>query len=241
MTRMFVYGKGFLAKALRKLKNNNKFDNFCFYASGISNSKIKSNTELIREKKKIKSFLRFYSSNKTLVYISTISIFDVSMKHTDYVKNKLFIENFLKSKVKKLLILRLPQIAGKSNNEYTILNHIYKKIKKKETLVIWKNVERSIIGIDDLLKILKVILKKNFYISLNEINIVNPNLIKVLDIVKIFEKLLKLKATYNLITLKNYKQSFYNLLIKKNIYQKEINKICKKKNYVKKTIFKYFR
>jgi len=120
MKRMFVYGKGFLAKALKKLKNNNKFNNFCFYASGISNSKIKSNTELIREKKKIKSFLRFYPPNKTLVYISTISIFDTSMKNTGYVKNKLFIENFLKSNVKKLLILRLPQIAGKSNNEYTI-------------------------------------------------------------------------------------------------------------------------
>jgi len=162
------------------------------------------------------------------------------MKNTGYVKNKLFIENFLKSNVKKLLILRLPQIAGKSNNEYTILNHIYKKIKKKETLVIWKNVERSIIDIDDLLKILKKIFKKNYYISLKEINIVNPNLIKVLDIVKIFEKLLKLKAIYNLISLKNYKHSFYNLLIKKNIYQKEINKTCKNKNYVKKTIFKYF-
>jgi len=235
-----VYGKGFIAKALRKLKNN-KFRNLYFYASGISNSKIKSNNELIREKKKIKSFLRFYSSKKTLVYISTISIFDASMRNTDYVKNKLFIENFLKSKVKKLLIIRLPQIAGKTNNEYTILNYIYKKIKKRETLVIWKNVERSIIGIDDLLKILRAILKKNFDINLNEINIINPNLIKILDIVRIFEKLLEVKAKYKLVILKNYKESFYNLLIKKNIYQKQINIICKKKNYVKKTILKYYR
>jgi len=52
MTSRFVYGKGFLEKALRKFKNNNKFSNLCFYASGISNSKIKSKNELIREKKK---------------------------------------------------------------------------------------------------------------------------------------------------------------------------------------------
>lgn len=82
------------------------------------------------------------------------------MKNTKYVKNKIFIENFLKSKVKKLLILRLPQIAGRSNNNNTILNYVYKKIKERETLVIWQNVERSIIDVDDLLNILRKVLKK---------------------------------------------------------------------------------
>lgn len=62
-----------------------------------------------------------------------------------------------------------------------------------------------------------------------------------MDIVKIFEKLIKIKAIYKLIKLNNYKRSFYNSIIKKNIYQKEINNICKKKNYLKKTILKYYR
>lgn len=163
------------------------------------------------------------------------------MKNTKYVKNKIFIENFLKSKVKKLLILRLPQIAGRSNNNNTILNYVYKKIKERETLVIWQNVERSIIDVDDLLNILRKVLKKNLKKNLPEINIINPNLVKVMDIVKIFEKLIKIKAIYKLIKLNNYKRSFYNSIIKKNIYQKEINNICKKKNYLKKTILKYYR
>jgi len=161
------------------------------------------------------------------------------MKNTKYVKNKIFIENFLKSKVKKLLILRLPQIAGRSNNNNTILNYVYKKIKERETLVIWQNVERSIIDVDDLLNILRKVLKKNLKKNLPEINIINPNLVKVMDIVKIFEKLIKIKAIYKLIKLNNYKRSFYNSIIKKNIYQKEINNICKKKNYLKKNILKY--
>jgi len=243
MTNKFIHGKGFLATALNRLNKNKKFDNYFFYALGISNSKIKLKNELNREKKEIKSFLKTYSSPKILVYISSISIFDVSMRDTPYVKNKIFIENLLKSKVKKLLILRLPQIAGRSKNKNTILNYIYNKVQNKETLEIWKNVERSIIDVEDLLRILKIVLKKNLYINLNEINIINPNLIKILDIVKIFENLMgiKFKARYNLITLKNYNRSFYNSLIKNNIYQKEINKICKKKNYVKRIIFKYYK
>lgn len=241
MKNNFVYGKGFLAKSFNKLKNEKKFGNYFFYASGISNSKIRFNIEAIKEKKKIKSFLKFYPPNKILVYISTISVFDASMKNTKYVKNKIFIENFLKSKVKKLLILRLPQIAGRSNNNNTILNYVYKKIKERETLVIWQNVERSIIDVDDLLNILRKVLKKNLKKNLREINIINPNLVKVMDIVKIFEKLIKIKAIYKLIKLNNYKRSFYNSIIKKNIYQKEINNICKKKNYLKKTILKYYR
>lgn len=59
-----------------------------------------------------------------------------------------------------------------------------------------------------------------------------------MDIVKIFEKLIKIKAIYKLIKLNNYKRSFYNSIIKKNIYQKEINNICKKKKLFKKNYSK---
>lgn len=52
MKNNFVYGKGFLAKSFNKLKNEKKFGNYFFYASGISNSKIRFNIEAIKEKKK---------------------------------------------------------------------------------------------------------------------------------------------------------------------------------------------
>lgn len=97
---MKIFGNGFIAKNLKKAKLKFK-DNYIIYAAGISNSKTLNKNELLREQIQIKKFIKKYKS-KIIIYISTMSIFDKFLQDSYYVKNKIFIENFIKKIQKNL-------------------------------------------------------------------------------------------------------------------------------------------
>ena len=92
---MRVIGNGFIAKNLKKAKLKFK-DDYIIYAAGISNSKTKNKDNLKRERTKFINFIQNLNSSKILIYISSFSVMDKSLKKDNYIQNKLFIENFLK-------------------------------------------------------------------------------------------------------------------------------------------------
>ena len=147
---MKVYGKGFIAFNLKKIKLPKKI---FIYAAGVSNSNSKNVKDYKREITQIKKVVK-KKTNKIFVYISSLSVENKKLKNDKYIKNKLKIEKIVKKSCKKYLIVRLPQIVGNNNNKHTLTNSLYNNILKNKKLSIWKGSVRNLIDIDDI--------KKNF-------------------------------------------------------------------------------
>ena len=230
-----IKGKGFVAKNFKKTLAFLKKNNTIVYAAGISNSKTKNKSHLKREFNEIKNF-KNHINNKMLVYISTCSVSDDSRNKSLYVKNKIKIEYFIKKNFKKFIILRLPELVGKSKNPNTLMNFFFNKIKNKKKIKIFSGVERNLLDIDDAVKISKFIIKnkKNYNRTFNIMNkyFYNPE-----KIVKVFEKTLKIKANYVIIKKKKKKWKMNYKQIHKITDQAKINF---DKNYCKKIIKKYY-
>merc|ERR1711966_591768 len=86
------------------------------------------------------------------VYISTYSVNDNSRKNKLYVKNKIKIEKIIKSNNNDYIIIRLPEIIGKSKNPNTLTNFFYNNLIKNKPFKVFKNSRRNLLDIDDAIK-----------------------------------------------------------------------------------------
>tara|TARA_B000000460_G_scaffold35875_1_gene22335 strand:- start:31 stop:738 length:708 start_codon:yes stop_codon:yes gene_type:complete len=235
---MHVHGSGFIAKNLKRIKLR-KLKKVVIYAAGVSNSKSKDKKKFLRERKKIQTFLNNHNKEHLFIYISTISVLDNYLKKDNYTRNKIIIENLIKKSLNNFLILRLPQIVGKSNNPHTLTNFIYRKILSEQRFKVWSNVKRNLIDIDDLIKIVKQIISTKLKPG-NVINILNPNSIYVEEIVNIMGDIVKKNPKYILLEYKPKKKG--NLKIQSSSkFNLNIKKYFKDKNYFKNILKKYYR
>ena len=230
-----IIGSGFIGSHFRKINNFLKNEEVILYSKGISNSRVKSQTQLKKELKLIKQFYKRYHY-KRIIYISTACITDKNRNKSLYVKNKFKIENYIKKNFNSFLILRLPEVIGKSKNKNTLINFFYYKIKNRQKLILYKNIKRNIIDIEDVVKISKEIIKvnrkKNIIITLCNKYSTSPAFL-----VSIFEKKLRIKSKYSL---KNYNKKRWLLnykLISKYVRKANVNF---EKNYLLKKIKKYY-
>ena len=230
-----IIGKGFIAKNLSKISKEIIQSKIIIYAAGISNSNTESKKDLVRE---INSFNKFSKINKRkkILFISTADVTNNLKNRSKYVKNKIKIEKSIKKNFKNFIIVRIPQIIGKSKNKNTLINFFYNKIKSKKTIKLLLNVDRNLLDIDDIIKMIKVIIMNN-KINKKVITLSNKYFIQPIDIIKIFEKTLKIKAKYNF---KKTKKQNWNLHFKKNIKYFSNAKIKFDKYYFSKTIKKYY-
>ena len=230
-----IVGSGFIAKNFSHYKEELEKLGICLYAAGISNSQINDHNLLEKEKTKIIDFSKNFDKEKKIVYFSTCSILDPSRNKSLYVKNKLYIENLIKENFDKFLILRLPEVVGKNDNNITLMNFLYQQVINKKKFEIWKKAKRNLIDIDDAVLLTMDCLKKN--IQNKTVNIANPIFCYATEIVKIFEKLSKIKANFNLVDKGNDKWI---------IDISEISEIIKNQrikfddNYLHKAIRKYY-
>ncbi len=231
---MKVYGKGFIAFNLKKIKLPKKI---FIYAAGVSNSNSKNVKDYKREITQIKKVIK-KKTNKIFVYISSLSVENKKLKNDKYIKNKLKIEKIVKKSCKKYLIIRLPQIVGINNNKHTLTNSLYNNILKNKQLSIWKGSVRNLIDIDDIKKILKKYFN-NKYKLCSTINIFNPYSVDVVYLVKIFGHLLNKKIKFKLINKINKNINLKSIkretLLPLNYY-----KDIKNKDYIKKVLKKYY-
>ena len=193
-----IIGSGFIAKSFyNKIKELEKM-NVCLYAAGISNSQTEDKDLLKKDQNRIIEFSKNFDQKKQLVYLSTCSISDPSRSGNFYVRNKINIENLIKNKFNKYLIIRLPEVAGKNENKTTLLNFLYNSIKNNKKFEIWKKAKRNIIDIQDVVLMTMIFIKGNFKKN-RIINIANPINYSIIEIVKNLECITNSKADYNLI------------------------------------------
>ena len=204
----FIVGSGFIASKFKKYLKFIKKNKVIIYAAGISNS--------------------LEINKKKLVYISTYSVNDNSRKNKLYVKNKIKIEKIIKNNNSEYIIIRLPEIIGKSKNPNTLTNFFYNNLIKNKPFKVFKNSHRNLLDIDDAIKncikIIKINKNKN-----KIINLLNKKFNTPLQIVNDFEKILKKRGIYKFNNTKLGKWS-----LKNNYF------FYSKKNYLIKTLKKYY-
>lgn len=187
-----VIGNGMIANRFALYKNN---EHIIIFASGVSNSKDIVEENYLREFQLLKQTLKDHPE-KILVYFSTCSVQDNDLAFAPYVIHKKNIEEFINQTAPKYYLFRISNLAGTSNNPYTLLNYFIFNILKNHPLTVWKNAFRNIIGVDDMYSIIHYLLQKKENIN-TTINIANPENYSVLYIIKTIEEHLNKKAMLN--------------------------------------------
>tara|TARA_Y100000590_G_scaffold120222_1_gene137646 strand:+ start:717 stop:1442 length:726 start_codon:yes stop_codon:yes gene_type:complete len=232
-----IVGSGFIAKNFIKYEEFFSQLGVYAYAAGVSNSLCEEKELFIKDKNRLNQFSKTIEEDGTLLYFSTCSIDDPSRNKNFYIQHKLDIENFIKKNFKKFLIIRLSEVVGKSTNTNTLVNFFFDKIKKKEKFDLWADANRSIIDIEDVVKILIDFLSINKKITNQIINIANPKMSTAFHIVKILENITQTKAKYNMISKGEKNWNINTSAINDSLKRCDITF---KKDYLENLLKKYF-
>lgn len=189
-----VVGKGMLAKRFFDYENDQRF---LLFASGVSDSSEKNQSQFEREKKLL---LRQTpdAKTKTLVYFSTCSINDPSLQLNPYVLHKLNMEKLIQDNFSSYIIFRVSNPIGFTANRHTVFNYFIDHILAGSSFTIWTNAQRNILDIDDMFAACKYFLelggKPNKLIQ----TIANPQNYPVTEIVAAIEKHFYKSGNYQL-------------------------------------------
>ena len=181
-----------IANSFASYKDN---EGIIIFASGVSNSKDTRDDNFLREFQLLKQTLKDYP-DKIFVYFSTCSIQDDDLALTPYVIHKKNVEEYIKKNAPKHYLFRISNLAGVSNNPYTLLNYFILNILREQPLTVWKNAYRNIIGIDDMYALVNYFLQEKKNIN-STINIANPENYSVPKILACIEMHLNKKGIYN--------------------------------------------
>lgn len=188
-----VVGNGMIAKRFGDYAED---DSFLLFASGVSNSVLNDPAAFARERDLLLESIKTYPQ-KNVVYFSTCSIYDPSMKKSPYVLHKLEMEKMIKTAGGHYTIFRVSNPIGKTENPNTVLNYFVDHVRQKKDFTVWRFASRNLIDLDHIYLICNFILKNKLFRN-HKINIANPVNYSVLDIVQTIEKHFGIKAKYQL-------------------------------------------
>ncbi|HZW25847.1 MAG TPA: hypothetical protein VFF26_10220 [Gallionella sp.] len=191
-----IVGSGLIARAFIQ-SGANALAGTCFYAAGVSNSGCKDESEYLRERARLDAAMAACPPGDRFVYFSTCSIEDPAMRESEYVRHKIRMENLVRERAGHL-ILRLPQVAGRTPNPHTLLNYLHARITHSEHFQVWSRAMRNIIDAADVVKIaMDLIVTENA--SAATINVANPRSTMMPDIVKAMERVLGIRAVFDIL------------------------------------------
>lgn len=190
-----IIGSGLIAHAFRTAYAHS--DAVCIYAAGVSNSACCDEHEFARERQRLTDALSITQLLDCFVYFGTCSVGDPAAVETAYVRHKLAMEQLVATHP-RYLILRLPQVAGKTPNPHTLLNFLYAHIARSEAFQLWHHATRNIIDVDDVAAIANLFIEDNAARNLT-VNIANPVCYAMTGIVTAMERTVGKKAVYDLV------------------------------------------
>jgi nucleoside-diphosphate-sugar epimerase len=185
-----VVGNGLLAGAFAAYAEN---PDIVIFASGVSNSGEKAPAEFERERTLLMGTLD--KCNKLLIYFSTCSIFDSSLKSSLYIKHKIEMEYLVRAQDQDHLILRLPQVVGITKNPHTITNFIRDRLVHGEKFTVWANASRTIVDVDDVRTLADHFIADPAFRN-RAINIFPPVHTGAVELVRMMERILDRKGCY---------------------------------------------
>jgi nucleoside-diphosphate-sugar epimerase len=188
---LLIFGRGLMGESLNKLRHGNVI----LFASGVSNSQEQNASEFEREKNLLIKTLE--DTDKSLFYyISTCSIFDISLAESAYVIHKKLMEEIVLSKPTGRVI-RLPNIVGPSGNPANLVNYLKYSIKSANPIKIQSHATRYLLGVDEMNLLLQDVVDNAG--EQKVISLVPPENIKVTKIVYIIESILGTQANLYLV------------------------------------------
>jgi len=192
---IMIIGSGLLARAFAPTFSDR--GDVCIYAAGVSNSGCTDTNEFERERKRLADALQRAKEVDSFVYFGTCSVSDPESQNTPYVLHKLAMEQLVSAHTSHL-ILRLPQVAGKTPNPHTLLNYLYARISRSESFRLWSKAKRNIIDVDDVAAISRQLLARN---NLRKVtfNIANTTSYTMIEIVHAMENAVGKRAVYEVI------------------------------------------
>lgn len=137
-----VIGSGLIASAFRPFSG---VDDILIFASGVSNSTTAIDADYAREQQLLEDQA---GTSARLVYFSTCSLYDPTLRSSPYILHKARMEKLVSSLFPDHVILRLPNIIGPGSNPHTLGNHIRDYILDGRTLVIHRNACRYLMDVD---------------------------------------------------------------------------------------------
>lgn len=170
----------------------------CIFAAGVSNSSCTNPNEFLRERQRLNEALRQSDGIDAFIYFGTCSVTDTDALNTPYVQHKLAMEQMVAAHPGNL-ILRLPQVAGKTPNPHTLLNFLYARISRSEAFDLWSKAKRNIIDVEDVALIAQQLMANNSMRN-RTLNIANIVSYSMTDIVTTMESVVGKPAVYNVVT-----------------------------------------
>lgn len=190
-----IIGSGLLARAFADAFAQN--DDVWIYAAGVSNSACRNASEFARERQRLSDTLKEAHLADAFVYFGTCSVADPDSRHTSYVQHKLAMERLVQAHPQGL-ILRLPQVAGKTPNPHTLLNFLYARISRSERFDLWIDAKRNIIDVVDVGLIAKQLIADRSMRNAT-INVANTVSYPMRDIVRAMERVTGKKALFDVV------------------------------------------
>lgn len=165
-----IVGKGLIGEAFES--SGIDFSDYIIFASGVSNSEDTDDKNYKREEDLI---IKTIKENRGLkiIYFSCVL---AGVTNNKYYNSKLKIEEIIKRNSSNYIIFRVPQIIGKKGNPNNLLNYLKNSIINEKEISIYNNIERSLVDVDDLIKIVnyckdKVNCETLNFSSINKINV----------------------------------------------------------------------
>lgn len=150
-----IIGSGLLARAFAP---HAAAPDLWIYAAGVSNSACTDNREFERERSRLAEALRGGAGAQAFVYFSTCSADDPDAAASAYVRHKLAMERLVASHPAHIVV-RLPQVAGRTPNPHTLLNYLHARIVRSERFTLRAHATRNVIDIDDAVAIVMRLLR----------------------------------------------------------------------------------
>ncbi|SFI24429.1 NAD-dependent epimerase/dehydratase family protein [Halpernia frigidisoli] len=224
-----IVGNGLIASLF---KENYRSD-VVFFASGVSNSLEKNESQFEREENLIKDTLA-EESDKIFVYFSTCSIYDSSKNGSSYVLHKLKMEQLVKNSAKEFLILRVSNAVGKGGNPNLLINYLIRSAKEENTINVHTKASRNLIDAEDVKNITEKLLNENY---LNKIvNLAYLHNYSVVEILEIIERFYHKKLDLNLVK----SGSGYDINIPETENYFRENNLTSKDDYFMNILQKYY-
>lgn len=163
------------------------------FASGVSNSFETSLEAFARERDTLVAATDGYAGK--VIYFGSCSVDDGDRRATPYVHHKLEMEALVLARPGGL-VLRLPQVVGRTTNPHTLTNFLHGKIMRGEAFCVWGNAERNLVDVDDVAEIGAVAIERLPAQASRILYIAARRSVPMPQLVAAFERVLGRKARY---------------------------------------------
>jgi len=189
-----IVGNGMLANAFSERYKNDP--DVLIFASGVSNSQETLASAFQREKDMLSTTINSFKGSH-LVYFGSCGVTNKPETLSPYLSHKLQMEKIVRRRPNGF-VFRLPQVVGRTPNQNTLTNFIYKKIMSGEHFTVWANAERNLMDIDDIAAITSALLSTPS-LTPDSIAIASTRSLPSLEIVRIFEHVLGVRGNYTIV------------------------------------------